>query len=566
VIEESNLFAGERRPPPGVFVAIAGLVALAGFVMTFAGALTTGVSTDEPAHVERLNNYLDHGYYGKDFQIDENGNAISNLVYVYGPATTMLMHEANVVMGNEHFTNVERDRGVYTGRHLVIASIASIGLLAVFALGWLLLGDWRWGVVAAGVLSAVPMWTGHSMFNPKDVSVAVGHTLVTLALVALTTSKARTDNRWLVGGGAVFAAGIVLMMGTRPGMWVTLFASMALFFALLGWARALSRRVAVTVGVSLLVAYLGLIVVYPRIFSHPLTMLWISATTSADFVNPVRASERSYIPVNTAQEWPLMLLGLWLAGTVIALVVAGRKLRDRSPQAAALVLVGSQAFTLLVLAIIRDVEMYNGLRQVLFAVPAQAVLATVALAALFGSERWTGSHGRRILAVVLGSAALVLPTAVQAAMFPYQYTYINAASELAHVQTDNDYWDTSFREYLPYVSTEYKLVCTRKVLPDGTIHSDHRDCRTRRGGTFSAFWGASKQPAYERPETGVFYAITRDSMGVPRNCATVHTITRWRNLSRVTMSRLLKCHEKPVKPEEEAKASSTSGAESIAGG
>jgi hypothetical protein len=559
VNEDPNLFVGERRRPPAVLVAIAGAVALAGLVMSFAGAVTIGVSTDEPAHVERLNNYLDHGYYGKDFQLDSHGNAISNLVYVYGPATTMLMHEANVVMGNEHFTDAERDRGVYTGRHLVIAAIAALGLLAVAGLGWLLLGDWRWGVMAAGILAAVPMWTGHSMFNPKDVSVAVGHTLVTLGLVALTAARARTDNRWLVGCGAVFASGIVLMMGTRPGMWVTLFASLFLLFAGLGWARALTRRIVATVGVSLLVAYLGLIVVYPRVFSHPLSMLWISATTSADFVNPVRASERSYIPVNTVQEWPLILLGLWLIGTVIALVVAWRKVRDRSPLAVGLVLVGSQAFTLSLLAIVRDVEMYNGLRQILFAVPAQAVLAALAVAAVFGSTKWAGTRGRRALWATVISAGLLLPTAVQMAMFPYQYAYVNAASELAGVQTDNDYWDTSFREYLPYVSSEYKLVCTRKVLPDGTIHSDHRDCRTRNGGTFSAYWGASKQPAFERPETGIFYAITRDSMGVPRNCVKVHDVTRWRNFSRTTMSRLLKCHEKPVLPEEAKKPSLTSG-------
>lgn len=551
---EPTLFGSERRRPPAALVAIAGVVALAGLVMSFVGAVTIGVSTDEPAHVERLNNYLDHGYYGKDFQIDAHGNAISNLVYVYGPATTMIMHEANVVMGNEHFTEVERDRGVYTGRHLVIAAIAAIGLVAVGALGWLLLGDWRWGVISAGILAAIPMWTGHSMFNPKDISVAVGHTLMTLGLVALATLRARTDNRWLVGGASVFATGIVLMMGTRPGMWVTLFASLVLFFAGLAWARVLSRRVAGTVGLSVLVAYLGLIVVYPRVFWHPLSMLWISATTSADFVNPVRASERSYIPVNTAQEWPLLLLALWLLGTTIALIVAWRKVRARSPQAVALVLIGSQAFTLSLLAIARDVEMYNGLRQVLFAVPAQAVLAALAVAAVFSSAKWAGSRGRRAAWATLISAGLIMPAAVQVAMFPYQYAYVNAASELVGVQTDNDYWDTSFREYLPYVSSEYKVVCTRKVLPDGTIHSDHRDCRTRKGGTFSAYWGASKQSAFERPETGIFFAITRDSMGVPKNCVMVHKVTRWRNFSRVTMSRLLKCHEKPVKPAKETTA------------
>jgi hypothetical protein len=41
--------------------------------------------------------------------------------------------------------------------------------------------------------------------------------------------------------------------------------------------------------------------------------------------------------------------------------------------------------------------------------------------------------------------------------------------------------------------------------------------------------------------------LLRGSLGVPRNCVTVHEVTRWQNVRRVTLSRLLECHDGSAK-------------------
>jgi hypothetical protein len=531
--------------PTRLLLAVAALVAVAGAAMSFVGAVTTGISGDEDVHVRRLNNYLDRDLYVKGNELRHAGHGIPNNAFVYAPATTMILHEANVVMGKENLSEVERTQAAYTGRHLGIAAFGAVGLAAAGAIAWLLLGRWQWGVVAAAALAAVPMWTGHSMFNPKDVSVATGHTLVTLGLLLMAGPRERPRDVVLTrGGAAVFGIGTFLMLGTRPGMWPSLAASVVLFVAVLAWSRGLRRSNVLGLVGGLVGSYAALFVLYPRVFSHPLTMLWRSALSSSGFHHLDLDTDRGYLPRHLLEEWPLILLGFVVLGSVVGLMVATGRLRDRSAVAVGLLLVGSQMATLPVLAVVEGTPLYSGLRQILFAVPAAAVLATVGIAAVLTmsnrkSTRWLWS--------VIAAAGLVLPTAAQAAMFPYQYTYLNTAAELTGATGDNDYWDTSFRALLPDVVSQVKVICPHWA-EGGIVTRDNIDCRTRSGGTFSPYWKASRRPALDNPKGQEFYALLRGSVGVPRNCHTVKSVTRWRNFSTTTIGRLLKC-EPPTKAE-----------------
>jgi len=528
-----------------VLLAVAAFVAVAGAAMSFVGAATTGISGDEDVHVRRLNNYLDRDLYVKGNELRNAHGAIPDNAYVYAPATTMILHQANVVTGKEHQSEVERSQAAYTGRHLGIAAIAAVGLVAVGAIAGLLLGSWRWGVVAAAVLAAVPMWTGHAMFNPKDVSVAVGHTLTTLGLVLLATPRTHDRVRGMVrGGGVILAVGAFLMLGTRPGMWPSLLASLVLFVGVLAWSRGLNRPNVTGLMAGLIGGYFALLIVYPRIFFHPLTMLWKSALSSSGFHHLDLATDRWYLLRHVLEEWPLILLAFVVFGAAVGLVVAWRRLRERSSVALGLLLVGSQMLTLPVLAMVEGTPLYNGLRQVLFSVPAAAVLATVGIAAMSTS---VGRPWTRSLGVAVAALGVLLPTAAQAAMFPYQYTYLNTAAESLGAKGDNDYWVTSFRELLPKVPSQVKVVCPHWA-EGGIVTRDNIDCRTRSGGTFSPFWKASHRPALDRPKGHEFYALLRGSVGVPRNCHAKAEVTRWRNFSTTTIARLLKC-EPPTKAE-----------------
>jgi hypothetical protein len=200
--------------------------------------------------------------------------------------------------------------------------------------------------------------------------------------------------------------------------------------------------------------------------------------------------------------------------------------------------------TLPLLAVVEGTPLYNGLRQVLFSVPAAAVLATVGVAAVL---TLAGQSRTRWVWAGLAAFGLLLPTAAQAAMFPYQYTYLNPAAQLAGAEGDNDYWDTSFRELLPEVPTRVKVICPHWA-DGGIVTRDNIDCRTRSGGTFSPYWKASHRPALDRPKGHEFYALLRGSVGVPSNCHTAAAVTRWRNFSMTTIGRLLKC-EPPTKAE-----------------
>lgn len=525
---------------PKFLIALALAVTLLGGAMAIAGAITTGISADEPSQIKRTNKYRDSGLYATPKEVRLANGAIPLRAYVYGPATALIQHRVNVLAGNESSRDeISRTQDSYIVRHMVIAVIGIAGLVAVGATVSLLLGDWRWGVLGAAILAAIPMWTGHSMFNPKDISVATGHTVATLGLIAIAAPWARRRALCLTLSALTLTAGTALTVGTRPAMWTSLAASLVLFAVILTWSRAWTRGIAAAVLGGLAGAYALLWGMYPRVFGHPLTMLWESATASSDFNHQTANSQRSYVFLHTVQEWPLILLGLSLFGTVAALVIGIGRLRLRSSTAVGLFLVGSQAFVLPVVAVVQDSTLYNGLRQLLFAVPAQAVLAAVGLAVIFAGvkHRWA-----RVAAALVAAVGLLLPTAVQASMFPYQYAYINAAAETAGVQPDADYWNTSFRAYLPWVVADIKLVCP----PRDTTKSFRRsreDCRTRKAGTFAAFWQATGNPTWDLPKSNEFYALLRAGRYAPDHyCKVVHKVTRRANLKQVTISRMYLCH------------------------
>jgi len=298
----------------------------------------------------------------------------------------------------------------------------------------------------------------------------------------------------------------------------------------------------------LLLAYLALVAIYPRVYSHPLVMLWKSATASADFPFG-EPSGRFYQVEQMFRIWPLILLAFLGVGIVASINRAVGLVRLHSSATLVWVLVGAQAFALPILIAVHNSPVINGLRQTLFAVPAQAVLVAVGIATVIGASRSIDTRAWRVGGALVAAAGLILPTAVQLSMFPYQYSEQNVVGEIwdngdqdPRYAGDLDYSKTSFREFVPVVSSQVKVVCPRWLEPGEVPRRDDDDCRTRLGGTFSAYWRFDGKRSSDRPESGEFYAMLRGVLGVPSNCVTVHEITRWQNLKRVTLSRLLRCH------------------------
>jgi hypothetical protein len=530
--------------PPAFLVAIAGLVGIVGIGMTLVGSQTTGVSTDEPGHVRRLNNYLESGLYVRVFEVHETPpGQIPIGAYVYGPVTSLFQHDVQRLLNTEPGYAAKTRGYHYAIRHAIIAGFALLGLLAAAGTAWLILGDWRWGVVAGGILSATPLWTGHAMFNMKDTPVAAGHTLITVALVLLALAKPSSKHLWILAGAATLAAGTIMMLGTRPGAWPSLMGSVIVFAAILVLARrSLTRahivRVSAAVGAALVVSYLALRAIYPRVFGDLIQALYVSAFGSAHYegLGSQIPSDRSYLFQHSLIDLPLGLLALMLTGTIAAAYMWLVQ-RRRSVHLDCIALVGSQAFALTTAAVVFNSALYHGLRQMLFAIPALAVLATIGLAALLTIT----PAGRLRLAVgIAGCVALILPTAVQVALFPYQYSYINVAAEQLGARADDDYFGTSFREYAYQEPQDIKVTCP--FLRYGfVVWRADTDCRTRFAHTFSAYWRGREAP--DHPKNGEFYTLLRGSRAIPPNCEPYRQVERWRNLEKAVMSRMVKCHQ-----------------------
>lgn len=535
-------FAGQFPQAPWPLVVIAALVALVGLGMSAVGAGQTGVSVDETGHVNRLEAFIDDGLYvrGPEWRGVKEGEIPPN-AYVYSPGAARVMHEVNKLVGYEQDGKPSKSAEAFAVRHYVIAAIGALGVFAVFGLVWLMVGTWRWGVVGAAALTAIPMWTGHAMFNPKDTPVGVGYILMTLGMAGIVTgAQSSGRRRWLSLAVSCVAMilGVALMVGTRPGMWPGVLLSTAIAGGFLAVARKLDRWALGGLAAGLLGSYAALWKIYPKIFSDPVTMMKVSLGQSTAFPKGT-APSRAYVFQQTAIEWPLLLLAFMLVGTVIAAWLCVRLLKTEPRRATVFALVGAHAYALTVAAVITKANLYDGLRQLLFAVPAQAALAAVGIAAVLG----LGVGRPRALRWVLTSAAvlaLVLPTIVQARLQPYQYAYGNVVAELLGAPILDDTWKVSFREHVEEIPPNIKAICPNNPPRTGPISEAGSDCRGS-WGVMKPHWLAYWHHARYNPDAKTFYTVLRARRPVPANCTVVQDVVRHRNFERVIMSRLLRC-------------------------
>ena len=355
---------------------------VAGVLMVLVGAWRTGISTDEPIHVLRYDNLQEHGWYllDDDFDGDEPGSWVTDQ-YVYGPVFTQVMHVANRVVGLDPPGALGTSVDAYAGRHLVVALCGLLAVVAVMAIGRRLLGSWAWGLVAAATLMAIPMWPGLLMFDIKDVPAATGYTLVTWGLVEMLFRE-RPGWRGSLGPIVVLTAGLVLGIGSRPGLWPGLAASLGIVGLL-----ALGRTGAVRVGgrvtplaqmaLACVLAYVVLWIAYPAYYSRPDEWVLGSVLDSTDYVagpSGDGGGSWTYLPTRVVALMPPVLLVVGVLGCLTALPRRWSKL---TPAAGGWLLVASQALLLPALAVVGQSLLYDGLRQVLFACPAVALLLTL---------------------------------------------------------------------------------------------------------------------------------------------------------------------------------------------
>ncbi|WP_345518327.1 hypothetical protein [Nocardioides conyzicola] len=546
--------------PPRFLVWVSVGLVVAGTVMAVVGALRTGVSWDEPFHVMRLRNFFEHGWFSVDWSTETGGStAGDNNTLVYGPVAMLLLHGLCVLVGVDGWHTVSTTPTAYDVRHLGVVLIGLAGTAAAAGITRVLLGSWRWAVLTAAALLALPMWTGHLMFNVKDVPVATGYTLMTLALVAMV-SPAPGRQLLRVAG---LVAGITLMVGTRPAMASAVLVAVALLVggALLARSHGGQRPATGEAVAGATMAGALLAVVYPHVFLHPLLLLG-SVRQSASFRDN-DASGYTYVPFHLATQFPLLLQALFVVGLWSAVTVIARSRRVDPARATRLALVVAQVTVLPLVAVAKNSDLYNGLRQLLFASPAWAVLVTIGLAHLLA---WGALRRRTGLVGGLAAVALLVPMADQATLFPYQYSYFNVAFDATGGHAQTDYWRTSVPELLPGIPTDGQLVCgpTRstqlgapagspgargvgaEAMLAGRYSSDSSvDCRTDPLGPLAPVWRADGLPVDDLLPHDEFYVVIDRDHPLPRNCAEIAAVTRHRHWRTVAMTYVARCRLAP---------------------
>ena len=343
-------------------------------------------------------------------------------------------------------------------RHALTVLLATA---AIYGTGRIagLLGGAGAAATASTLLLLTARWSGHALFDPKDIPFSAGYVAALYALQRWTRELPRPRAALWVG----VALGTAAALAVRVAGLLALFylAVVAALHTLRRTRAERSRSVALRRLVSLvppallagLSAFALTVAGWPYLWAAPLTNFVTLARVSSDFPwrgnvfflgRFVRAGETGplYIPVWLAVGLPLATF----AGLALALYwAARRRLRAAGPpEAIAVPLLGALFPIAWVMA--SDPVLYNGFRHLLFVVPPLCVLAALGLRAT-----WLAAAGRPRLRSALAAAlcALLLePLVWLVRSHPYQYVYFNPlAGGLARAshRFTGDYWRLSLR-------------------------------------------------------------------------------------------------------------------------
>lgn len=561
--------------------ALAVVVIAFGTVQLFAGAFQAGITVDEPIHRDRMVGWLKGGWYvptywQKDGEPDpETGFSTP---YVYGPATALVGHAANVVLGNEPRSTVSASADAYEIRHLTVVMIALLCVAAVGAAVRFLTGSRAIGLWAAAGLLAVPGFTGHAFFNLKDIPATSGYTLITVALLfALHEEPGQPPGkaRRLAIAAAV-AAGFAIAAGTRLSLILPLLAMPATYGVLRlgqwrfgGVNRDRGTDLAVAAGAA--IGYLTIVALYPKVGLKPFTLVGESVSNSADYFYSGHTltagsllSEHApiwYLPAWVGGTYPLLLGALAVVGTIVGLRALARARGSLwSRRELGLVLVLQQAVLLPLAAIVGGGILYDGLRQHLYVLPALTILAGMGAGWLLMWSKTPGATRiRRPVVVAFLSLALLIPMAAQTLLFPYNYTYVNPVAAIGGVNDrwETDYWWASIPEGISRVPQGVTLLCTTELATPLSSPGYEVDLDECTGDRFEA--GAEERATDvlaglpDGPSAVWVLARKREASRPPPYCEDAGSVTRWMWGEEVIMSFVLRCNPTAV-AEQERKA------------
>lgn len=351
-------------------------------------------------------------------------------------------------------------------RHLFVGLVALLALPGVALLG----SRFREPLVPALSLVALlmlPRFVGHAFNNSKDIPLAVAFVWFILTASWLFADR---DLRWrrVVACGAALGVTLWARPGVFPLLAVLLAIAAAAGFLLGEHARpvAATGGTARTAAALLTVAAIGwVLMVLPWPWAHasplsnPIQAMRVAASFPVEL--PVLFEGEMYrsgaLPRRYAVEFlaittPPGLLVLALVGLLLCLGRVARGSQGRA-RATAGMLVAWSVLPLTLTVVLRP-NLYDGIRHLLFVLPAVALLA-----GLGGSwlVEQAGSGLRRKGALVAVAVTILAPLPAMLRLHPYEMTYFNAfvgGTGGADGRFETDYWASSYGEAVRWINRE----------------------------------------------------------------------------------------------------------------
>jgi hypothetical protein len=337
---------------------------------------------------------------------------------------------------------------------LAVLSVAALAIAIGIAFRSALAAAFVWGLTLS-----TPLWLGLSHLDFKDVPVAAGLNLITAGLIfSVVISPPRKTSLLAL---LFTTVGATVALGTRPGSFLLLtgfLATTCAAFGAWGWACGRPRAVipaAIAAPVALAVA-----VVFEWA-TDPIARIdlvqWLRDASSNSIAypwdGPIRTAGTDvhslnlpwwYVPAWLGAQLPLLTMAALVAGLVVlAAVLLGRRGGDTM---IALVPLALQGIVVPIAIVVSGAVIYDGIRHLLFMLPALIALAAAALALL---EARSPSGSRRRTAIPVAAVVVVAASLFDSARWaPYAYAYINpVAGHNTHSQSwELDYWGASARE------------------------------------------------------------------------------------------------------------------------
>jgi len=435
------------------------------FAFTLSAANSLGYYGDELIHLEKIQVFLDHGLYALSNGENSAGEllGIRGHLYAYGPVFTLVAHLVTVIAGAETWGTIEYTDAAYAVRHIMVSVFAFVGVAAA---GWavaIVTQSRRWGLATGALLVSIPLWTGSAMFNLKDTPAATGYTLLTAGCIALTLPVDRLTRGMKFAGWLSMFGGTLLIWGVRPGLWPGI---ALVFFAMLlirarfnnfsQWKESFSSLIYPLSAVA--ASYASMMLLYPKVFLNPFKFIYLSLNETANFPHDTFTLTNGeampspppwdYIPQWLAAQLPETVLVLLVASIAVSAWLVLRRLFASTESAydfviPALMFVFIQFAAFPVAAILLKSGLYGGLRQLLFLIPAAAILIMLSLFVLVRHSALRQIRG--LLPAVAGVlvASTILTTVAQVQLFPYVTSYFNPTTFAGGIEGK---WDVHARK------------------------------------------------------------------------------------------------------------------------